>query len=195
VGRPPREDRPPEILEATCRAIARVGISGLYIRHVAEEAGVSRALVSYYFPTRDQLLAAALEYAESRAIDEIERRITSGPAPQRLEAMLLLEIDDSPVVRDNWVIWGELTEAAVFEQSFNALLETWILKWNESVATVIREGQAEGTVPAEISADDAAERLTSLVDGLGPRWLLGHTSADRAHELIRTAVAAEIRTP
>lgn len=194
VGRPPREDRPPEILEATCRAIAKVGISGLFIRHVAEEAGVSRALVSYYFPTKDQLLAAALGYAESRAIEEIAQRTPSGPAPQRLEEMLLLEIDDSPAVRDNWIIWGELTQAAVFEPSFDTLLESWITRWNDHVASVIREGQSEGTIPSDVDAVGTAEQLTGLVDGLGIRWLLGHLPAERAHRIIRDAVAAALRT-
>lgn len=193
MGRPPRDDRPPEILEATCRAIARVGLSGLYLRHVADEAGVSRALVSYYFPTRAELISAALDYAEVRATDEIAERTRSGPAPQRLEEMLLLEIDDSPAVQDNWVIWGELTEAAVFDASFNALLEAWLRKWVDGVASVIRQGQDEGTIPATVSPEDAAERLTSLVDGLGPRWLLGHTTAARAHDLIRTSVEAELQ--
>lgn len=193
MGRPPREDRPPEILEATCRAIARFGLSGLYLRHVAEEAGVSRALVSYYFPTKAELLAAALGYAESRAIDEIQARTPSGTAPERLEQMLLLEIDDSPAVRDNWIIWGELTQAAVFEPTYNELLENWIRRWIESIAELIREGQADGSIGPDVDPEAAAERLSAVVDGLGPRWLLGHTSEATAHDVIRASVAQELR--
>jgi AcrR family transcriptional regulator len=159
---------------------------------VAEEAGISRALVSYYFPTKAELLAAALGYAESRAISEIQARTPSGTVPERLEQMLLLEIDDSPAVRDNWIIWGELTQAAVFEPSFNALLEDWTRRWIESVASLIREGQTDGSIPLGADPGAAAEKLTALVDGLGPRWLLGHTSEVTAHAVIRASVAQEL---
>lgn len=192
MGRPPREDRPPEILDATCRAIARFGLSGLYIRHVAEEAGVSRALVSYYFPTKRELLSAALGYAESRAIDEIAARTPSGSAPERLEKMLLLEIDDSPAVRDNWIIWGELTQAAVFEPEYNELIDSWLRRWMDNVAVVIEEGQAEGSISGAVDPKASAERLTAVVDGLGPRWLLGHTSEGTAHSVIRTSISQEL---
>jgi AcrR family transcriptional regulator len=188
-----REDRRPEILEATCRAIAREGIHGTYIRHVAEEAGVSRALISYYFPTRDELLAAALEYAETRAIDEIGSRTPEGNAVERLTEMLLLEIDDSPAVRDNWIIWSEMTEAALFDETFRPPLKLWAYKWNEALATIINEGQAEGSVPPTVDSEAAAERLTALVDGLGLRWLLGETPKGRTHELLRTAISNELR--
>ena len=194
MGRPPKEDRPPEILEATCRAIARVGIGGLYIRHVAEEAGVSRALVSYYFPTKAELLAAALEYAETRAIEEIDARTPSGPAPDRITQMLLLEIDDAPAVRDNWVVWNEITGAAMFDPSFKAALETWSRKWNEKLASLIEEGQSEGSISPDVDPSSTAERLTGLVDGIGVRWIVGLTPRERAHALLRDAVSAELRT-
>jgi AcrR family transcriptional regulator len=192
MGRPPREDRPPEILEAACRAIAKVGLSGLYIRHVAAEAGVSRALVSYYFPTRAELLSATLGYAEERAIAEIDSRNPQGSGPERILRMLLLEIDDAPAVRDNWVIWSELTEAAIFDPSYLPALRHWTDRWNEALTGQISDGKREGSIPDSVPAKDAAVRLTALVDGLGLRWLLGNLSAARAHDLIRSAVATEL---
>jgi AcrR family transcriptional regulator len=187
------EDRRPEILEATCRVIARLGLHGLYIRHVAEEAGVSRALVSYYFPTRDELLAAALEHAEIRAINEIGERTGAGTAPERITETLMFEFDDSPAVRNNWVIWSEVTEAALFDQSFRKPIEVWSQKWKDTVARMIVEGQREGSVSSSIAADASAERLTGLVDGLGSRWLLGGLDQGRARTLVREAVALELR--
>ncbi|MEX0991014.1 MAG: TetR family transcriptional regulator C-terminal domain-containing protein [Actinomycetota bacterium] len=186
------EDRRPEILDATCRVIAKVGLHGMYIRHVADEAGVSRALVSYYFPTRDDLLAAALEHAELRAINEIGSRTRAGSARERITETLLLEFDDSPAVRDNWVIWSELTEAALFDGSFRGPMKAWSERWNEAIARMIEDGQRGGSIATTVRAADAAERLTGLVDGLGSRWLLGEVSQERARELVREAVALEL---
>jgi len=186
------EDRRPEILDATCRVIAKVGIPGLYIRRVAEEAGVSRALISYYFQTRDDLLQAALAFAEQRAIDEIASRTHSGTAIERITQALVLEFDDSPAVRDNWVIWSELTEAALFDPSMRGPIAHWSQEWDAAVAGAIREGQADGSISSSVDPDAASERLTGLVDGLGARWLLGELTPERAQILVREAVHLEL---
>lgn len=197
MARPPNEDRRPEILDATCRVIARVGIPGLYIRHVAEEAGVSRALVSYYFTTRDDLLKAALEFAEQRAITEIAVRM-AGASPRedlaigRITEALLLEFSDTPAVRDNWVVWSELTQAAMFDETMRPSLEHWSRAWDKKVAEEISEGQRRKEIPSAVDAEAAAERLTALVDGLGNRWLLGEMTSARARTLVRDAVQREL---
>src|SRR4051794_8971642 len=60
-------DRKTEILEATCRVIAREGVDGLRMGTVAREAGVSSALLHYYFDSRADLLMQAFEHADIKA--------------------------------------------------------------------------------------------------------------------------------
>ncbi|MFD0385603.1 hypothetical protein ACFQ2B_34670 [Streptomyces stramineus] len=43
-----------------------------------------------------------------------------------------------------------------------------------------------------MSAEDAADRLTTLVEGLSKRWLSGSFSLERARDLLRGAVTAEL---
>ncbi|MEV6909339.1 hypothetical protein [Amycolatopsis sp. NPDC051071] len=52
------------------------------------------------------------------------------------------------------------------------------------VADVIRR--------VDSKADAAAERLTSLVEGLSERWLSGSMGLDRARDLLRGAIALEL---
>ncbi len=113
-------------------------------------------------------------------------------APERIAETLLLEFDDSPAVRDNWVIWSELTEAAVFDGSFRGPIRDWSQKWNDAVARMIEEGKRDGSIRPTLNAPDAAERLTGLVDGLGSRWLLGEITQERARDLVRRAVSLEL---
>ncbi|MFI9454160.1 TetR family transcriptional regulator C-terminal domain-containing protein [Amycolatopsis sp. NPDC052450] len=44
----------------------------------------------------------------------------------------------------------------------------------------------------DVAAEDAAERLTSLVEGLSERWFSGSMELDRARSLLRDAVALEL---
>src|SRR5690348_16389689 len=114
--KPAAADRKTEILEAACRVIARSGVRGLRIEELAREAGVSTALIYYYFEGRATLLKRALEYVSERAFayTEPEPALTAS-APARLEEILLREFQDSPIVYENSVVWGELWASAVFE--------------------------------------------------------------------------------
>ena len=59
-----------EIIEAALRLIGRSGREGLTHRAVAKEAGVPLGATTYYFESRDDLLAQTLEYVAS---SELER--------------------------------------------------------------------------------------------------------------------------
>jgi DNA-binding transcriptional regulator YbjK len=64
------ERRRKEIIEAALRLIGRSGREGLTHRAVAKEAGVPLGATTYYFESRDDLLAQTLEYV---ADSELER--------------------------------------------------------------------------------------------------------------------------
>lgn len=194
MPRPPNEDRQPEILEATCRMIAREGVHNFTMGQVAKEAGISRALIAYYFQTRGELLRDALAFAEQRAIAEIASRASvTGTAVERLTETLALEFDDAPAVRENWLLWESLTEAAMFETDLRGPIDQWSTAWNQAIAQMIRDGQREKSIPKKLDPDATAERLTGLVNGLGPRWLLGEITADRARALVRASITAELK--
>ena len=83
-------DRTADILEAACRVIAREGADGLRMGQVAREAGVSSALIHYYFATRADLLLRAFEHADEQAdltIDELIGDLPTGAA--KLERVLI----------------------------------------------------------------------------------------------------------
>ena len=91
---PPPTDRSTRILEAACRVIVREGAHGLRMARVAEEADVSKALVHYYFATRQELLRKAFAFSEQRwqsAIDAELASVSTGAA--RVERMLLVSVD------------------------------------------------------------------------------------------------------
>lgn len=57
------------ILEAVVLTVAKKGLRGLTFRSVAEAAGVSPALAAHHFGTREQLIAEALRWSITDAID------------------------------------------------------------------------------------------------------------------------------
>src|SRR5262245_9239427 len=105
----PQTDRVVTILEAACRVIVREGAHGLRMASVADEAGVSKALVHYYFSTRRELLRSAFAFSESRLdqlVDEEIAGLASGAA--RLERVLLVSVDGETPISEQRALWNEV---------------------------------------------------------------------------------------
>ncbi|MEU9484860.1 TetR/AcrR family transcriptional regulator [Streptomyces decoyicus] len=187
-------DRPTQILEAAARLIARRGVRGLRVEEVSAEAGVSTALIYYHFKDRTGLLRRTLEFINRRAVRYTDAALDASDDPRtQLTEILLLELQDIPHVRENSAAWGELRATAVFDPDLRELLATATREWIEDLADLIRQAQAADRALAGTDPYAAAERLTALAEGLSERWLSGTTSLERAHELLRGAVDAELR--
>ncbi|MEU2236476.1 TetR/AcrR family transcriptional regulator [Streptomyces vietnamensis] len=184
--------RSTQILEAAARVIARRGVRGLRVEELAAEAGVSTGLIYYHFKDRTGILRHTLEFINDRA----ERYTTErdpdaeplGPR-EELDQVLLLELQDTPEVRENSSAWGELRASAVFDPVLREDLARATLVWVQEVAGLL--GQVQPMAPAAALAA-AAERLTALLEGLSMRWLSGGLAIDHARTLMREAVEVEL---
>ncbi|MGW7066098.1 TetR/AcrR family transcriptional regulator [Streptomyces sp. NPDC054855] len=184
--------RTTQILEAAARLIARRGVRGLRVEELAAEAGVSTGLIYYHFKDRTGILRHTLEFINDRAERYTTERATDAePLSPRaeLDASLLLELQDTQVVRENSAAWGELRASAVFDEVLREDLARATLVWVQEVAALL--GQVQPTAPAPALAA-AAERLTALLEGLSMRWLSGGLRIEHARDLMRGAVDAEL---
>ncbi|MEU8531224.1 TetR/AcrR family transcriptional regulator [Streptomyces sp. NPDC048629] len=184
--------RSDQILEAAARVIARSGIRGLRVEELAGEAGVSTALIYYYFKDRSGILRGTLEFIIGRAEHYTAERAPDAPPltpREELEETLLLELQDTVEVRENSAAWGELRASAVFDELLREDLARATLTWGQDVAALL--GQVRPMASAAALAS-AGERLTALLEGLSMRWLCGGIHIDHARALLRDAIDAEL---
>jgi len=73
-------DRRTEIVETALGLVQEEGLAGLTQPRVAKQLGLRQSHVTYYFPTRDELLAAVTELA-------VQRRVTSLDAMRRARTL------------------------------------------------------------------------------------------------------------
>ena len=161
---------------------------------VAREAGVSTALVHYYFATRPDLLRAAFMFADARIDVYVDEQIAGlDTAAERLERLLSVYVSDSdPLMRENSILWREMWSHAVFDDSLRAAVEESYADWIEQVQAAIAAAVAEGSARTS-DIEGAAHRLAAIVDGLSSRLALGMLSGPRATELVRDALVIELR--
>lgn len=90
----PRGETATQILEAADELFGEQGLDGVSVRDVAARAGVNKALVFYYFATKEKLFEAVLEryYEAHRAALESAFR-SDAPLSQRLHALVDAYLD------------------------------------------------------------------------------------------------------
>ncbi|MGB5812792.1 MAG: TetR/AcrR family transcriptional regulator [Polyangiales bacterium] len=106
-GDPPHRTAARErLLEVAARCVARDGLDGTGIAHVALEAGVSRPTVYRYFKDRDELIRSVLLQAGLRLANEVREHMQTfdDPGESAVEAMVytLRSVQDNGVLRQVW---------------------------------------------------------------------------------------------
>ncbi|MBF6297804.1 TetR/AcrR family transcriptional regulator [Nocardia amamiensis] len=111
----PKQDRSrvtrQRLLEATIDCLAEMGWAAATVAVVAERAGVSRGAAQHHFPTREDLITAALEYMfdtrSGQAVQEAATLTELGDGPARTEAVVagLVESYTSPLFKAALQVW------------------------------------------------------------------------------------------
>jgi AcrR family transcriptional regulator len=195
---PATSDRTTDLLDATCRVVAKSGAHGLRMSHVAREAGVSNALLHYYFETRAELLSRAFAYAEERVYEHAGTELASLPSgAERVRRFLHLYVEDDVVFQENWVLWNEMWSSSLFDPDMRPAIEETYRRWIAFIVDLVELGRGDGSIAAAVDPEEAGARLAAVVDGIGSQLLLGLLTRDRAAALIEQSIELELsgRTP
>src|SRR6201993_5298072 len=104
---PIREARQRQLIEATIVAIGRHGYAKLTLNHVASLAGLSPGIVNFHFRSKEQLLAATLEYL----VEEYEAFWTQAlakagdSAAAKVDAMIEADFDPRVNSLEKVAVW------------------------------------------------------------------------------------------
>lgn len=92
-----------KILEAARRRFAHFGMAKTTMAEIAQDLSFSKALLYYYFPDKNRLYAAVLEYTVDEMVAETERRILKTTTVDgALNAFLEARLD---VIKENYSIF------------------------------------------------------------------------------------------
>jgi AcrR family transcriptional regulator len=162
--------RRPAILTAAAEVISERGVHNTRISDVAERAGTSAPGVLYWFPTKDELLAEALQFADERFYGGLREELEELPtATDRLGRMVELWPSDGD---SETVLWMELWVRALRDPRAADTRERLDRRWRDALADIIREGQASGEF-GSADADDVALLLGAVMDGFAIQLALG----------------------
>ncbi|MFD8499846.1 TetR/AcrR family transcriptional regulator [Amycolatopsis sp. NPDC059657] len=96
------------LIEAAVECIAELGWTGTTVAVIAERAGVSRGAAQHHFPTREDLLVAAVELVGEVQLTELRSQVADLPeGPARIETVVsvLLNLYAGPMFRAALHLW------------------------------------------------------------------------------------------
>lgn len=76
----PRSDINDRVLAAAAERFLHDGVDGASLREIARDAGTSVGMVSYYFPTKDDLFVAVVEDKYRKVLDDISAALAPDAA-------------------------------------------------------------------------------------------------------------------
>ncbi|WP_108834326.1 TetR/AcrR family transcriptional regulator [Actinomyces sp. Marseille-P3109] len=161
-----------EIAEATWRVIHAEGISGVSIRTVAAEAGISTGSIRHVFPSKSELLTHATELVGRRAWVRIQRHLDE-PDPRELVLRVLEELLPLDAERQ---LEMEVTVALIAEAPGDLRVREVLDESYETVREVCRRliarlHRAGLTVP-DLDVEAETTALHGVVDGLAIHLLI-----------------------
>ncbi len=174
-----------QIAHAALAVISQHGLKRLNVAAVARKIGLVPSAIYRHFDSKDAVLDSVLELVRERLLANVEAARDATPdALERLRVLLVRHID---LIRHNQGI-----PRIVFSEEFYAgrrdrrarlfaMIETYLNK----VASIVSEGQRDGTIRPDVSPAAVAVMFLGLVQPAGVLWHISGGKFDVAEHTTR----------
>jgi AcrR family transcriptional regulator len=162
------DQRRGQMVAAALEVISERGYADTRIADVAERAGISPALVIYYFKTKDLLLTEAIRHYEDTWYAEGQRRMAQlTTATARIEEIVAMNClpEAAPQPAGSWQLWLDFWAQAARNAEVAAVRRKSDERWRDEISSLVLAGQESGEF-AGVDASGFAICLSSLLDGL-----------------------------
>jgi AcrR family transcriptional regulator len=179
-----------KILDAVRKVLAGNGYAGTTINLVAQEAGVSRGLLHYYFKNKDEMLARVLKANMEASIVFIEDIFqTSHSAREiadRTTALLRgIMAEDS----EFFCVFLEAFAAARQSAIINEQLASLYGKFRLAILEQLKAASREGRIAPALPLPGLAAIITAIIDGVALQ-LVTEPDLSQDDEIWQTMAAA-----
>lgn len=161
------------VAEALWRVVARDGMTGVSVRTVATEAGITGGTVQHHFPTRAQMVLYAMELLAERFTRRLTAMPRTGPSRVWTRAIMLELLPLTEERQREFRVWLAFTTHADTDPTLTDLKHRFatqlrelyqrLLRARNSAARSVEDGRPGET---DQSDDPEAAILQAVLDGL-----------------------------
>ena len=159
------------LVRSAYKAMGQKGMGGLSLQDVADEAGVSKAILPYYFSSKENLILLTMRWVLARVAQRIREAIAEAEgAEAKAKAMIDAIFVGPESNRRFYLVFFDFLGYAARNDRFADVGATFHEICNGLYAEVVRLGQEEGVFNGT-DAREAATVVRALVDGLFTQWI------------------------
>ena len=148
-------------------SVAVRGAAGSTFDHVAQEAGVSRGLLHYYFGSKERLLVEVVRRDSEVRMQRLERQLAGADSIDAIVDVLVRQLEDYVADDSNaHAIIHELFNVSRRNDEVRGELAELYRKTRAQVADVLRAKEADGVVRLRGEPEAVASILFALGDGM-----------------------------
>ena len=158
------QERRDHIAAAAAKVIAERGVDAVTMVGIGQAAGVTTGAVTHYFADKDEVILAALQWADdamqTRAARAFER--LDDPLSSVLE---ILPTDEAR--RREWQVWAVLAERATRSEGLSAVAQARDEAWYDFASSVLRRLRRARAIDPRVDPKKEAMIVVALIDGIG----------------------------
>jgi AcrR family transcriptional regulator len=189
------EARRIEMLRAAAELICERGFGDTRIADVARRAGVSSALVIYYFGTRDRLLVDSLRYSEESFYEAAEKMLAEVPSLRERLSLLIQWTcvpEGAGEIPGAWGLWFDLWAQAFRHDEIKAGRAELDSRWRKMIVAALDSSERSSKEKRMFALEFAA-----LLDGLSIQVALDdpEVDSDLAYDIAMRFAERELNLP
>ena len=159
------------LIRSAYKVMGEKGLGRLSLQDVADVAGVSKAILPYYFESKENLILLTMRWVLARVAQRIREAIgRADNAEAKVSAMIDAIFVSGESNRRFYLVFFDFLGYAARNDRFADVGATFHEICNGLYAEVVRAGQHEG-VFNDTDAREAATVVRALVDGLFTQWI------------------------
>lgn len=187
------EERKDQVLKAAFQAVANHGFDAVTLQHIADQAGVSKGVVHYYFQNKESILSQLLQSITAKIYEAEHRAITEKQtAIEKLTAYVHSVFLSPEKNKKFYRVYMDFLAQA----SRNPLYREINYHFYENCWGIGREiitlGKKEGTFSADLDVEKSAKMMRAMIDGCLIQWLM--CGQDDLHDFYKQSCLESILT-
>ena len=181
------------LIRSAYKVMGEKGLGHLSLQDVADDAGVSKAILPYYFESKENLILLTMRWVLARVAQRLREAIARADnAEAKVSAMIDAIFVSGESNRRFYLVFFDFLGYAARNDRFADIGATFHELCNGLYAEVVRLGQEEGVFNGT-DAREAATVVRALVDGLFTQWIQDkdwQDTHDQYREICKRSVLA-----
>jgi TetR/AcrR family transcriptional regulator, transcriptional repressor for nem operon len=152
------------IVEEAAALIHERGVAGTTLEDVKAAAGVSGSQLYHYFPDKDELVQAVIDYRAGIIVDH-QRNALGGADGVEAWRNMVITAAERTKAKGGCQLGSLVGQLAESDPEARALIAAGFDQWAAAIGDKLRSLHADGKLPPGIDPDDLATTLLATLQG------------------------------